>query len=226
MQGMRDSDADLLQRLDSSEDSLVEKKTFNDTRDIVKTCVAFANSCDVGGTPGLLFYGVKNDGAIETSQGDLSSQEKTIRDKLSQVYPPIEYKTRILKRNGLRFLAVVVPGSASGPHFAGPAYVREGSSSIKASDELFARLVDRRERKVREILKSKDQPILMRRYVTNPGPIQQRNPWAFGTAKVINCTTEWLELEIGESISFALDTVNLLGYTPNPPKFLQIEVPQ
>lgn len=224
---MRDSDADLLQRLDSSEDSLVEKKTFNDTKDIIKTCVAFANSCEVGGSPGLLFYGVRNDGAIENSKGDLSSQEKTIRDKLSQVYPPIEYKTRVLRRNGQSFLAIVVPGSALGPHFAGPAYVREGSSNLKASEELFARLVDRRERKVREILKSKNQTILMQRYVTNPGPNQQRNPWAFSDAKVIDCTSEWLELEIGgSSVSFALDTVNLLGHARNPRKFLQIEVPQ
>jgi hypothetical protein len=221
------SDAEILHRLASSEDSFVERKTFNDSKDIVKTCVAFANSCEVEGTPGLLFYGVRDDGTIEDSHNNLDQSQKMVRDKLGQVYPPIEYKTRIIKRNGQSFLAIIIPGSAAGPHFSGPAYVREGSSTVKASEELFPRLVDRRERKVRKILEWKNQRILMRRYVTNPSPTQQRNPWAYSDARVMDCTAEWLQLEIGgDSFSFALDTVNLLGHAPNPPKLLQIEVPQ
>ncbi len=221
------SDADILQRLDSSEDSFVEKKTLNDSKDIVKTCAAFANSCSVEGAPGILFYGVKDDGTIENSQNNLDSQQKTIRDKLAQVYPPIGYKTRIVAKNGQSFVVIIVPGSAAGPHFSGPAYVRQGSSTVEASKDLFPRLIDRRERKVRDILKWKNQRISMRRYVTNPSPNQQRNPWAYSDARVMDCTVEWLQLEIGgDSIPFALDTVKLLGNAPNPPHLLQIEVPQ
>ena len=221
------SDADIIRRLDSSEDSFVEKKVFSDSKDIVKTCVAFANSCPVEGPPGILFYGVKDDGTIENSQGNLDRHQKTIRDKLSQVYPPFDYKTRILKKEGKSFLVILVAGSGAGPHFSGPAYVREGSSTVIASEDLFPRLIDRRERKVREILKWKNARILMRRYVINPSPTQQRNPWAYGDAKVLDCTAEWLQVEIGgDCVPFALDTVNLLGYAPNPPNWLQIEVPQ
>src|SRR5712692_3118159 len=227
MDTLRILDAEILQRLDSSEDSLVEKKSLGDMKDLVKTCVAFANSCAVEGPPGVLCYGVRDEGTIEGSLANLDSVQKTIREKLSRVYPPIEYKTRVISRGGKSFLVVIVPGSPSGPHFAGPAYVREGSSSVPASEDLFSRIIDRRERKVREILKWKGKQILMRRYVLYPAPNQQRNPWAYSDAKVMDCTAEWLQLEIGGSgFSFQLDDVKVLGCSIQPPKWLQIEVPQ
>lgn len=221
------SDADILRRLESSEDSFVEKKSLGDMRDVVKTCVAFANTCPIEGPPGVLCYGARDDGTIEHSSNNLDSVQKTIREKLSGVYPPLKYRTRVISKNGRSFLVVIVPGSASGPHFSGPAYVREGSSTSIASEDLFSKIIDKRERKVRDILKWQGQRILMRRYVTNPAPNQQRNPWAYSDAKVIDCTAEWLQLEIGgEAFSFALEDVRVLGCSPRPPKLLQIEVPQ
>ncbi len=226
MDTFRIFDAEILQRLDSSEDSFVERKSLNDMKDVVKTCVAFATTCDVEGPPGILFYGVRDDGTIEDLSNKLDSVQKTIKDKLSVVYPPITYKTRGVTRNGRTVLAVIVPGSASGPHFSGPAYVREGSTTVAANEDLFPRIIDRRERKVREIVKWKGQRILMRRYVLHPAPNQQRNPWAYSDARVMDCTAEWLQLEIGGPISFPLDDVRLLGRSPEPPNLLQIEVPQ
>lgn len=227
MDTFRISDGELLRRLDSFEDSFVERKSLNDMKDVVKTCVAFANTCDVEGAPGILFYGMRNDGSIEDlSDSVADSIQKTIKDKLSVVYPPIEYKTREIRKSGRRLLAIIVAGSAKGPHFSGPAYVREGSVTVAASEELFPRIVDRRGRKVREILKWKDKQILMRRYVLNPAPTQQRNPWAYSSARVIDCTAEWLHLDIGGFVPFPLDDVRLLGCSPQPPNWLQIEVPQ
>lgn len=225
MDALHISDAELLQRLESSEDSFVERKSLRDMRDVLKTCVAFANTCDVGGPPGIVFCPGRDDGTIE-NLGSPDSVQKTVKDKLSLVYPPITYKTSVIRRDGRNLLAVIVPGSVSGPHFSGPAYVREGSTTIAASEGLFARIVDRRERKVREILKWKDKQILMRRYVLNPASTQQRNPWAYSSARVIDCTGEWLHLEIGGFVPFQLDDVRLLGNSPQPPYALQIEVPQ
>jgi predicted HTH transcriptional regulator len=226
MYTFRISDPDILKRLESSEDSFIEKKSLGDMKDVVKTCVAFANTCPVEGPPGILCFGVKEDGTIEEGPQNFESMTQKIRDKLSHVYPPVEFKTRIITKDRKGFLAVIVPGSSSGPHFSGPAYVREGSSTVVANEELFPRIIDRRERKVREILKWKDKRILMRRYVLNPAPNQQRNPWAYSDARVVDCTAEWLQLEIGGAISFPLDDVRLLGYSPQPPNLLQIEVPQ
>src|SRR6266403_1279665 len=169
MDTFRISDAELLSRLESSEDSFAERKSLNDMREVAKTCVAFANTCDVDGPPGILFCGVRNGGVIEELTSNVvESIQKTIKDKLSVVYPPLEYKTREIRKSERRLLAVIVPGSAKGPHFSGAAYVREGSSTVVANEELFSRIVDKRDRKVREILKWKDQRILMRRYVTSP----------------------------------------------------------
>ncbi len=227
MDTFRISNTDILARLGSPEDSLVEMKSFGDTKDLLKTCVAFANSCAVDGPAGILCYGTRDDGMIQDLRKSLGSYEKTLRDKLSWIYPAIKYEIRIITKDGGSLLAVIVPGSAAGPHFAGPAYVRQGASSVAASAELFSRIVDKRERKVREILKWKGQRILMRRYVTNPGPIQQRNPWGFADARVVDCTAEWLQLEIGGGFfSFPLDDVKVLGCTPQSPNLLQIEVPQ
>jgi hypothetical protein len=223
----RISNTDILARLESPEDSLVEMKSFGDTKDLLKTCVAFANSCAVDGPPGILCYGAQDDGTIQDLRRNLASYEKTLRDKLSGAYPGIKYEIRVIPKDGRHLLAVIVPGSATGPHFAGPAYVRQGASSVAASEELFSRIVDKRERKVRDILKWKGQRILMRRYVTNPGPIQQRNPWAFSDARVVDCTAEWLQVEIGGGpFSFPLDDVKVLGCSPQSPNCLQIEVPQ
>ena len=58
------SDSDILARLAAIEDSTVERKTFSDNRDWIKTAVAFSNSLAVG-QPGVLFVGVYNDGNIQ-----------------------------------------------------------------------------------------------------------------------------------------------------------------
>src|SRR5260370_28667222 len=112
MDTFRIFDAEILQRLDSSEDSFVERKSLNDMKDVVKTCVAFANTCDVEGPPGILFYGVGDDGTIEDLSNKLDSAQKTIKDNLSAVYPPITYKTRALTSNAGPVPSVIVPASA------------------------------------------------------------------------------------------------------------------
>jgi len=65
----------------------------------------------------------------------------------------IFYLTRILKHGGRQFLAVLIPGSEYRPHFAGKAFVRDGSQTVTASAEQFARLIAERNSKAYEILK-------------------------------------------------------------------------
>lgn len=50
-------------------------------------------------------------------------------------------------------LAVVVRSSSIGPHFTGPAYVRVGSESRKASEQVFNELVYSRNDKCRELMR-------------------------------------------------------------------------
>jgi hypothetical protein len=57
--------------------------------------------------------------------------------------------TKTLRKDGLEFLVVIVPGSPNKPHFAGKAYVRVGPETREASAEQFDRLVAERTSAVR-----------------------------------------------------------------------------
>jgi hypothetical protein len=145
------SDVDILSRLTNFEDAFVERKSTNDSKDVLKTAVAFANSTPIG-YPAILFYGVTDKGEPE-GKANLDSLQKTISDKLADAYPAIYYLPRVLQQNGKQFLAVIIPGSEERPHFAGHSFIREGSKSVSASKEQFDRMIAERNSKVREIRK-------------------------------------------------------------------------
>lgn len=144
-------DDDILSRLTNFEDAFVERKSTGDTRDLLKTAVAFANSTPIG-YPAILFYGVTDKGVPE-GKANLDSLQRTISEKLSEAYPPIYYLTKVLQQEGKQFLAVIVPGSENRPHFAGQSYIRDGSQTREASGEQFERLIAERNSETKEILK-------------------------------------------------------------------------
>jgi hypothetical protein len=183
------SDAEILRRLKDGEDSFVERKSFGDWKsDAVKTCVAFANSCPFEGPPGLLCIGVKDDGRIESAEQNLDALQKTLERELEDAYPTVPHSTRIVACHEGKFVAVIVPTSSKGPHFAGPAYIRTGPITIKASEEAFERILDRQERKVREILKWQNKRVKLRRVWARPSNLGGR---IAGEADVIvlDCTS-------------------------------------
>ncbi|HXC42516.1 MAG TPA: ATP-binding protein [Candidatus Dormibacteraeota bacterium] len=145
------TDAELLSKLTATEHGFVERKTSGDSKDWLKTVVAFANSTPVG-YPAVLFIGVKNDGTPEGGT-NLDTLQQSFNRKIELAYPPIYFTTKILEKNGAQFLAVIVPGSASRPHFAGPSYIRKGSCTEVASEQQFDQLLSTRTSKSAEILK-------------------------------------------------------------------------
>ena len=151
-------DEELLLRLKNFEDNFVERKTSGDSRDWLKTIVAFANSTPVG-YPAVLYIGVKNDGTPEEKPVDLDSLQRSFNEKVKDAYPPIYRLTKILNVSGKQALAVIVPGSEQRPHFAGQAFIRKGSETVEASDEQFANLIAARNSKAYEILKWKGKVI-------------------------------------------------------------------
>lgn len=146
------SDADILARLTNFEDAFVERKSTGDTKDLLKTAVAFANSTPIG-YPAILFYGVTDKGVPEGKETNLASLQKTISDRLAEAYPTVYYFTKVLQQGGKQFLAVIIPGSEDRPHFAGKSYIRDGSQTLPASEQQFDRLIAERNSKAREILK-------------------------------------------------------------------------
>jgi hypothetical protein len=220
------SDDDILKRVRAGEDSFVERKSLGDWKeDAVKTCVAFANSCPLEGPPGLFCIGVKDDGTIENSQDDLDTLQKTFERKLQEAYPSVPHHTRIVSCREGKFVAVIVPGSSQGPHFSGPAYIRNGSITVKASQEQFERIVDRRDRKVREILKWQNKWVNLVRIWAAPNNLSGR---VAGRASmfVLDCNSFVVKLMTSgynEHISFPLEHV-VLGQDQTG--LLTLEVPQ
>ena len=151
------TDADLLSRLKNFEDNFVERKTSGDHKDWLSAVVGFANSTPVG-YPAVLFIGVRDDGTPETKLNYESLQQTFVR-KMQIAYPPIYYTTKILEKDGSQFVAVIVPGSASRPHFAGPSFVRRGNRTEVASEQQFEELLAGRLSKSGEILKWVDKII-------------------------------------------------------------------
>ena len=70
------SDTDILARLTNFEDAFVERKSTGDTKDLLKTAVAFANSTPIG-YPAILFYGVTDKGEPE-GKANLETLQETI----------------------------------------------------------------------------------------------------------------------------------------------------
>lgn len=151
------TDQDILLRLKSFEDGLVERKVQSDIGDCLKTAVAFANTAPIG-VPGILFVGVRDNGEIQGIQNPDKLQQ-TVSAKIAVAYPQISTLPRVLSKDGKQFIAILIPGSENRPHFAGQAYVRDGSKSVPASMVQFDKLIAERNSKSYEILKWKDKTV-------------------------------------------------------------------
>ena len=158
------SDSDQLSRLKNFEDNFVERKSAGDSKDWLKTVVGLANSTPAG-YPAVLFIGVKDDGTPETGC-NLDSLQQTFARKMQEAYPPVYFATRILGVGDSQFLAVVIPGSENRPHFAGPSYVRRGSTTEVASRSQFDELLARRLSKSEHILRWRGKPVSIDRMRT------------------------------------------------------------
>jgi hypothetical protein len=208
------SDADLLSRLDNLEDSFVERKTEGDSSDWLKTVVGFANTVPIG-YPAVLFIGVKNDGTIQGLTNP-DSVQKSLSNKIANAYPLPYYWTKVLRRDGRSFMAVIIPGSDRRPHFAGPAYIRDGSQTLVASSEQFDRLLAQRNSKTYAILQWKGKDITIvgppvdARGFFQGDPRHVFSPRVDGTVQ--NCNQFYATVKRtseGNSHSYPLDTIDI-----------------
>lgn len=201
------TDSDILSRLDNMEDSFVERKTEGDSGDWLKSVVAFANSTPIG-YPALLFIGVKNDGTVQGLQNS-DSVQKSLSNKIANAYPVPYYWTKVLERGGQAFLAVIVPGSDRRPHFAGPAYVRDGSKSAPASDEQFKILLAQRNSVAYELLKWRGKTVSMWQ-PNKVGTVYHPSAGYRSEALVEECNQFYVTLLIGQNrISFSLESFTI-----------------
>jgi len=139
------------------EDNLLERKTESDLKDLLKTLVAFANSVKPGHTA-ILLIGEKDDGTIHGVTNPDNIQ-KQIRKECDKVFPPIIWRSTIYKEEDKDCIRVEIDYDGDTPHFGGPAWVRQGSATIIATDQIFQRLIDLRSGVVHELAKWLDKKV-------------------------------------------------------------------
>ena len=141
------------------EDSLLERKVESDLKDLLQTLVAFSNSVRPGHTATILI-GEKNDGTV-AGVTNPDNIQKEVRKACEKIYPLISgfWRQGVYERDGKFCVRVEIEYSGETPHFGGIAWVRRGSESIKASDEVFQRLIEFRLSKVRELAMWVDKAI-------------------------------------------------------------------
>jgi len=139
------------------EDGLLERKVESDLKDLLKTIVAFANSVRPGHTATILI-GEKDDGSVQGVTNPDRIQQR-VRETCDDVYPAIVWRSRVYEIEGKPCVRVEIEHSGETPHFGGPAWIRRGSSSVKASEDVFQKLIDIRSASVFELAKWVGQPI-------------------------------------------------------------------
>jgi hypothetical protein len=146
---------ELKNRLADNEDRFTERKASCQFSDVIKAIVAFANSVPENRTA-VMFIGVNDRGEIVGVENP-DKQQKTIRNICeNECYPAIWVNMEVLQIDGKAVIAVEVPYCRQKPYFAGPAYIRIGSESIKASDELYKQLLLRNIDKLQWIIDRKE----------------------------------------------------------------------
>ncbi len=170
------------------EDSLLERKTEGDLRDLLKTMVAFANSVKPGHVA-VILIGEKDDGSVQGVKNADHIQKK-VREEAEKIYPAIIWRQACVR--------VEIEYGGDTPHFGGPAWVRRGSETVRASDEVFQCLVDFRKSKARELAKGVGKVVTVERddqlstvgCWCDPSPLQ-----ACGMPKIVFVNGFWATFE-------------------------------
>ena len=188
---------ELHQRLCDEEDNFTERKPQSAGKsDWKRTLVSFANSVSEGRTA-VLFIGVADNGNILGVDNPDSLQQKIRKICKQECYPPIVFESEALAVEGKTVVAVVVPESFARPHFAGPAYVREGSESVLASDRLFEDLITSRTDLGRAILRHKGKVITViahRKKLGNTKSLGDSRYMARHACRVESCNPHYVNL--------------------------------
>lgn len=150
---------ELVSRLRNFEDNFTERKLEGARpEELRRTLVAFANSLPEGRTA-VLYIGVTETAELKGVKNPDSLQRKIRILCEHDCFPPIKYSCEVLNVEGNNIVAVEVLHDRNSPHFAGPAYIRQGSESVLASEKAFDDLITRRLDKIYEILKWKDKVV-------------------------------------------------------------------
>jgi hypothetical protein len=177
-----------------AEDSLREKKVESDLKDLLKTLVAFANSVAPSDTA-QIFIGERDDGTVQ-GVTNAESISRSVTKEADRIHPPIYYRTEVYEREGKQCVRVDIRHNGLAPHFGGPAWVRQGSQTIKATEELYQQMVDQRNSKVRVLLQWLDSEVTVEGTQRNTAGFDQE--WSVGVsdAKLTAVNAHWVTFDV------------------------------
>jgi hypothetical protein len=164
-----DLDEEILRRITNTEDHFTERKTSPHRDQITEAIVAFANSV-LATKPGIIYVGVTDEGKIVGCDNPESWQQK-ITGWANGCFPEVTVIPRVLQKDEKQFLAVVVPLSAIRPHFARPAFKRNGAKTVPASQGEIDEWIAYRNSKVRFILERKNEVVSVQMLTRNGVPL-------------------------------------------------------
>jgi hypothetical protein len=141
------------------EDCLLERKVESDLKDLLKTLVAFSNSVRPGHVATILI-GEKDD-ASAPGVTNPDKILKEIRKQCDKIYPAIVCQSKVYEKDGNPCVRVDIEYDGDTPHFGGSAWVRRGSVTVPASDEVFQLLIETRSGLIRELTKWLNQTVTL-----------------------------------------------------------------
>jgi len=188
-----------------AEDSLREKKVESDLKDLLKTMVAFANSVAPGDTA-RIFIGEKEDGSVQ-GVTNTDNIQKRVRKDAAEIYPEIYYRTEVYEREGRQCVRVDIRNNGLAPHFRGPAWVRRGSVTEVATEELYQQMIELRQSKMRVLIKWLNKQVtvegtqLPKVFPIPPGSMPVALPhqeWSVGVhqATLLLANSHWVTLDV------------------------------
>jgi hypothetical protein len=171
----------------------------------------------------VLFIGVGDNGAVTgVSEADAEKYQKRVRRICEDdCFPPIAIRTiDAITVNGKHVVAVEFGPSQNRPHFAGQAFVRIGSESVKASASKLDELIASRNSKAGRLLAAKSKPVIpVRALIPGQSQFSSRREW---TCSIESCDAHAVRiLDHGSGRYWALPLDYLVfGKDPNLDRLL------
>jgi hypothetical protein len=178
-------------RIPDLEDNFVERKEgIRGNDEIRKAVVSFANSLLEGQTA-VLFIGVSNNGVVTgVSEADAEKFQQRVRRVCEDdCFPPIAIRVAdVITIDNKHVVAFEFGPSENRPHFAGQAFVRVGSESVKASASKLNELVANRNTRAGRLLAAKDKNELVTVVIPDRAQIPGQLP--FSSRREWTCTVD------------------------------------
>ncbi len=197
--------------LKSEESETIERKKGWDSREVRKALIAFANDQSDRGCGYLVVGQDDNKQLVGLAWGEDEICKRISDVSRDMCFPAVPVSIDVVERQGKRIAVVTVRRSVARPHFDGPAWVRVGSTTRRATDAEVMLL--------RAATGNRKAALLMR-WIKKVVVVTAPNWAAPLKAMVEDVTEDWVQLRFGnKNVGIPLSDMSVgFDYTENAPK--------